>query len=152
MKKINPSRVKTVISEILQSYPDGRKILAYLNETDFFEAPASTKYHHSFKGGLAQHSWEVAVNALTLISMHPKKMKIKETDVFTAAICHDLCKVGVYTKTMLGYKANYPQDHGFESLDRLIRKIGIKPSRIVQDMIAYHMGMYSTHEYREKKD
>jgi 23S rRNA maturation-related 3'-5' exoribonuclease YhaM len=34
--------------------------VSYLgNETDFFTAPASTRYHGSYEGGLAEHSYGV---------------------------------------------------------------------------------------------
>ena len=35
------------------------KLLAYLLESDFFEAPASARYHSSYEGGLAEHSIKV---------------------------------------------------------------------------------------------
>ena len=39
-------------------YRDGMEdLIAYLeNDTDFFTAPASTKYHSNFIGGLVEHS------------------------------------------------------------------------------------------------
>src|SRR3712207_1964507 len=39
--------------------PGMDKIIKYLEETDFFIAPASTKYHGNFDGGLAEHSLNV---------------------------------------------------------------------------------------------
>ena len=39
--------------------PGTEKLLAWLETTDFFEAPASTKYHGAYPGGLVEHSLNV---------------------------------------------------------------------------------------------
>ena len=43
------------------------KLLAYLEKSDFFIAPASTLYHASYAGGLCQHSLNVYDNLLALV-------------------------------------------------------------------------------------
>ena len=35
------------------------KLIEFLENSDFFEAPASTRYHGNFKGGLLEHSMKV---------------------------------------------------------------------------------------------
>lgn len=35
------------------------RVIKYMDETDFFVAPASTKYHGNYDGGLAEHSLNV---------------------------------------------------------------------------------------------
>ena len=39
--------------------PGAAELLAWLESTDFFEAPASTKYHGAYPGGLLEHSLNV---------------------------------------------------------------------------------------------
>lgn len=39
--------------------PGADKLLAWLETTDFFEAPASTRFHLSRPGGLVEHSVHV---------------------------------------------------------------------------------------------
>ena len=39
--------------------PGAEKLLEWLCTSDFFTAPASTKYHCAFEGGLALHSLNV---------------------------------------------------------------------------------------------
>ena len=39
--------------------PGSEKLLEWLCQSDFFVAPASTKYHSAFEGGLVQHSLNV---------------------------------------------------------------------------------------------
>lgn len=43
------------------------ELLQWIIGTDFFEAPASTKYHGAFEGGLCQHSLSV-YNRLVLLN------------------------------------------------------------------------------------
>ena len=71
--------------------------LKYLQkETDFFEAPCSTKFHLSKKGGLAEHS----LNVYNLLKEKVERYKLEATPS-TVAICgllHDLCKTNFYTE------------------------------------------------------
>ncbi len=76
------------------------KLLAYLETSDFFAAPASTRYHGNYEGGLCQHSLNV-YDALVDILARPR---VQETygirypaeSVAIAALLHDLCKVNFY--------------------------------------------------------
>ena len=65
MKNINDvNRFKELASSINR---DGvSDLLDYLNNSDFFEAPASAKYHNCFEGGLCSHSLHVYDNLLKL--------------------------------------------------------------------------------------
>lgn len=86
------------------------KLLSWLESSDFFTAPASTKYHLSRKGGLCEHSINV-YQRLRDLFVHEKRMnQIKETGLHydgtltpeeeeSIAICsllHDLCKTNFY--------------------------------------------------------
>ena len=49
---------KEIFMETYQKYihrPGAASLLNWLLSTDFFEAPASTKYHGNYAGGLALH-------------------------------------------------------------------------------------------------
>ena len=35
------------------------KLISYLKKTDFFKAPASTRFHGNYEGGLLEHSLNV---------------------------------------------------------------------------------------------
>ena len=52
------SDTKERIIDLLKSTnrPGIDKVIEYISTTDFFTAPASTKFHSSFEGGLAKHS------------------------------------------------------------------------------------------------
>ena len=73
----------------------------WIEEGDFFEAPASARFHNSCKGGLAAHTLIVATLAQRFaaeyLEMHPDCQDEHLVDrAVTCAILHDLCKVGLY--------------------------------------------------------
>ena len=43
------------------------KLLDWLEKSDFYRAPASTKYHGAYEGGLCEHSLDVLEQALKLV-------------------------------------------------------------------------------------
>lgn len=78
-------------------FPQIQKCLDWLRSTDFYVAPASTKYHEAYEGGLLTHSLRVAHIAVAL----------KESDAFIytglsygsvllTALTHDWCKINMY--------------------------------------------------------
>jgi len=64
------------------------KLIEFLEGTDFFVAPASTKYHGAYTGGLVAHSMKV---------YEILKTKTKDSDsVKIIALLHDVCKIDFY--------------------------------------------------------
>ena len=68
------------------------------NKSDFFDAPASTKYHSSYQGGLAAHSLEV-YNLLQYKNI-AFDLGLSFDSVAITALLHDICKCNFYTKEM----------------------------------------------------
>ena len=75
------------------------KLVKYLEESDFFEAPASTRYHGSYAGGLVQHCIDV-YNALhdelAFIYGDNYLAMYSEESIAIVSLFHDLCKIGRY--------------------------------------------------------
>lgn len=69
-------------------------LLSWLEQEDFFEAPASTKYHGNYPGGLCQHSLDVLDYALKLAPLCGCEVSTESLTI--AALFHDLCKVDFY--------------------------------------------------------
>lgn len=78
------------------------KLLEYLlsSHSDFFSAPASTRYHGAYEGGLLEHSLNVYHCLRDYLSRPRTKevynMQYPEETVAIAALLHDLCKVNFY--------------------------------------------------------
>jgi hypothetical protein len=74
--------------------PGAEALLDYLLESDFFTAPASTRYHGGYAGGLCQHSIDVYQYAKKLSFLMPSAPS--EESLAVAALFHDVCKVNLY--------------------------------------------------------
>lgn len=77
------------------------KLLDFLiNHSDFFTAPASTRYHNSFEGGLLAHS----LNVYDCLKAYTERERVRETyklnpsdeTVAIVSLLHDMCKVNLY--------------------------------------------------------
>ena len=102
---------KQIFVEILSR--TGRKgmdqVVSTLERLGFFEAPASTKFHLSCKGGLLEHSMNVYRAAILLreqaIKARPELEEQLPLD--SVAICtllHDVCKTDIYREGILSRK------------------------------------------------
>lgn len=77
------------------------KLLDFLeNKSDFFTAPASTRYHNAFEGGLLRHSLNVYHCLKAYMERERVKTEYKLTasdeSIAIAALLHDVCKVNFY--------------------------------------------------------
>lgn len=89
--------MKETIIELLKSTNrEGiNELIEFLTEkSDFFKAPASTRFHGCFAEGLAQHSYKV-------YEIYKKKiedsgLEMPEASIIIAALLHDICKVNFY--------------------------------------------------------
>lgn len=91
------------------------KLLDWLLKTDFFEAPASTRYHGATEGGLLIHSLNVyhmfkeeISQALCSPYVAPESkrelQKISPDSIAIMALCHDFCKINFYKKSTRNVK------------------------------------------------
>ena len=69
-------------------------LLAFLEKTDFYVAPASTKYHGAYKGGLLEHSMKVY--EILKEKIKNEKLDVKEDTIIISALLHDICKLNFY--------------------------------------------------------
>lgn len=67
----------------------------WLMDSDFFAAPASTRYHGSYEGGLCAHSVNVWNQMVRLLKAYPEVKTNGET-VAIIALLHDVCKINLY--------------------------------------------------------
>ena len=75
------------------------KLLAWLEKTDFFSAPASTRFHSNYQGGLCEHSVKVYHRYKKLLKEEygdNYQNVISEESIAIIALLHDVCKVDTY--------------------------------------------------------
>ena len=71
-------------------------LINFIEKSDFFKAPASTRFHGSYEGGLLEHSMKVYE-----ILKHKVKNSVIDIDIpneslILIALLHDICKVNFY--------------------------------------------------------
>lgn len=162
--------VKQTYSEMIQfivsESSERDALLEWLSSTDFYKAPASTRFHGDFESGLCVHTLQVIVQALKFsrvmlsdfsTSKRGTSFEFTAQDIFISALAHDFCKVNSYeisfrnTKDVFGnwvkksfYKTREDLrnlGHGNESVLILLK---LMPSmidrRIVLEAVSRHMG------------
>jgi len=89
------------------------KLLHYIQKnTDFYKAPASTKFHLACAGGLLQHSLNVyeCLIAKRESSVWKDVLKdIPDESLIIIALLHDLCKANFYTEGTKNQKTYDPE-------------------------------------------
>ena len=165
IENVKPAIIN-MIDYIIKDPMEAAALKDWLDNTDFWTAPASTKFHGNFKGGLSLHtlmvikqSLEFAKPVLDNYFACPTgdAYTITAKDIFVSALVHDFCKTGFYgveyrnTKDISGnwvkqpyYKTrseNRNLGHGNESVLMMLK---IMPSmidnRMVMEAVSRHMG------------
>src|SRR5664279_2404923 len=104
-KQVDPDQNQETVLFFLQAVnrPGIESLIDYLVKSDYFTAPASTRFHNSFPGGLCLHSLNLALtfNAANKQLLNPLPLD----SVVICGLLHDLCKVNAYLKIGKGYKS-----------------------------------------------
>lgn len=136
------------------------KLLEYLDSpaSDFFTAPASTKFHNNVPGGLLSHSLNVYD---CLVSYYKSERRtelfglsdVPDETLAVVALLHDICKVNVYKESKRNvkdesgvwrqvpyyeFKDELPYGHGEKSV--YVISGFMRLSREEAFAIRYHMG------------
>lgn len=85
-------------------------VISELEESGFFEAPASANHHLNCNGGLLQHSLNVCETALAIRSFLEEKgemyvYQIPRDSVIIASLLHDVCKCDIYKEALVNKKS-----------------------------------------------
>ena len=133
--------------------PGMDKLLEFLEKSDFFTAPASTRFHGSRENGLVEHSLKVYEILKEKIKHAPIPIDIPDESVRIIALLHDICKTKFYkieyrnVKNSLGVweKAPYytiedtiPYGHGEKSVMMITEFM--KLTNEEKYAIRWHMG------------
>jgi len=124
--------------------------LSWLQTTDFFTAPASTRFHGACKSGLVMHS----VNVYNVLKTRYFEDGDNAESFAICGLLHDVCKANYYTESTRNVKNDktgewekvpyysvndvFPYGHGEKSVFLIERFIRLKPAEAVA--IRWHMG------------
>jgi len=110
-------------------------LLRYLESTDFFTAPSSTKYHDTEPGGLLHHSLNVYGNLIRLNSIF--QGSYPEDTLKIVGLLHDICKANFYKRDFKNVKVEgiWTQQHYISIEDQLPLGHGEKSVILLQRFI-----------------
>ena len=127
-----------------------QKLLAWLDTTDFFTAPASTKFHCACENGLVMHS----INVYKAMRERYFEEGDNEESFAVCGVLHDICKSQYYRSSTRNVKNEetgqwekkpfytvddaFPFGHGEKSVYLIERFMRLKPSEAMA--IRWHMG------------
>lgn len=147
------------------------KLLEYLlsKSSDFFTAPASTRFHSSYVGGLVEHSINVYYCLKDYLARARVKdiynMRYEDETIAIVALLHDICKINCYkpgtrnlkdengiwhTVATYEYEDKMPYGHGEKSV--YIVTGFMKLTREESFAIRYHMGFSGVEDKRSVGD
>lgn len=151
------SHIEEVKEEFIRVFKENvtregsERFLEWLCKTDFFTAPASTKFHCACEGGLAMHSLNVYK---VLREKHFEEGVDNEESFAIAALLHDVCKAQFYKTSTRNVKNEetgqwekkpyymvedmFPYGHGEKSVFLVERFMRLKTQEAVA--IRWHMG------------
>jgi hypothetical protein len=80
------------------------ELLFWLDNSDFYYAPASTRFHESYAGGLCEHSINVYHHLVRLNEVY--SAGFNPESIAIVALFHDLCKVNCYSISQRNVKGD----------------------------------------------
>ena len=104
--QLNKQEFISIVKSIKREGVDIEGLLNKLENSDFFVAPASTKFHCSFEGGLVQHSLNTYKNLRQLCSVYAPE--IDNDSIIITALFHDFDKMNKYEKVFRNVKKYMP--------------------------------------------
>ena len=142
------------------------KLLEFLlsKNSDFFDAPASARFHGNYDGGLVEHSLNVYDCLKDYLSRERVQstygLKYNEESIAIVALLHDLCKINCYKKGFRNVKENgqwvqvptyeyndtLPYGHGEKSVYMISGYMRL--TREEAFAIRYHMGFSGSEDAR----
>lgn len=158
---INVEKNKAAFKSLVSHYVSRAGIdslMAMLDESDFYTAPASTRFHGAENGGLCLHSINVGKRLVALAEVFAPGQYSQET-LTIVSLFHDLCKIGCYKTEMRNVKNQetgqwekqpffkYEEDfsyggHGDKSVFLVMQHMTLSPEEAAA--INTHMGFSGT--------
>ena len=130
-KETIKNRIIQLLSKVLGE--EGNELITFLVNSDFFEAPYSTKYQFNYEGGLAEYSLKVYEELTFLVDSHQIK-EISERDCVVVGLLHSMYKINYYEQCANNVKWYNPDGKKFDEFGKFdwVSEIGYKVKEIQQ--------------------
>lgn len=117
------------------------EFMQWLMESDYFVAPASTKFHGAYDGGLFDHQLQVTQSLVDLTDKVESPWQLIRSP-YVVGMFHDLCKHDNYIKTHSGFIYNKSAELGHGDKSVKILKSFIDLTEEEELCIRWHMGAF----------
>lgn len=150
----NKQRFQALLTECAAGRRGAGQLMDWLASTDFYTAPASTRFHLSEPGGLCLHSLHVHDRMVQIAGLFPDPSPKALLSARLVALLHDVCKANFYAVEMRNRKNpdtgrweqypfyvvddKYPFGHGEKSVFLVDRYLRLTPAEALA--IRWHMG------------
>lgn len=144
---------------------NNKPLMNFLTNGGYFEAPASTRFHGAYAGGLFDHSYNVYM-ALSRMSEALNLEWSRPESPFIVGMFHDLCKIDAYREVvddegemMFGEDDPRGRKVHFEHADPILKGHAVKSIMLLSQFITlnpdelysirFHMGAYEKDDWNE---
>lgn len=163
----NIERFESLLSSV--NRPGIDKLLDFIRHSDFYTAPASSRFHGDHEGGLLEHTlnvYDCLVDKKNSGVWAEKLKEYSDESLILVALLHDLCKTYMYGSELKNKKVysetgtkkdsggrydwkqepvyvidnKYPLGHGEKSVFFILQYVKLNMSEIAA--IRWHMGAY----------
>lgn len=117
----NKQQFLNLVNSIQRDGMNKERLIAQLEGSDFFEAPASAMYHNAFKGGLCAHSLNVywaLKNICDAMYDDTNPCPYDDNTLMIVALFHDFDKMNKYEKTVMNKKVYYEGGSKYDEMGR----------------------------------
>lgn len=149
MEKNNAKTNREIVVDVFENVKNNN-LLEYLEESGYYDAPASKNHHGNWRGALFDHSLQVAYELQQMTQRLGLKWERKESPMIVGLL-HDLCKVDQY-KLIEDTVRGVPVDvieynnnqllngHGDKSCILALMHVELTDEEVM--CIRYHMGAF----------
>lgn len=118
IKYVESHTDRVFVVNVAHLFDNNPSLKNFIETSDFTTAPASTKYHGNYAGGLLEHSVNV-MNALCKLTKDNHLTWKRPESPIIVGLFHDICKTGMYictnddvNKLVHGYGCPYTKSRG----------------------------------------
>lgn len=110
-KSIEAVSTKEIVTALMSKVNrDGvLNLLNFIDKHGYYTAPASTRFHGNYEGGLAEHS----INVCAMLYRENKANNggLTDENIIVCSLMHDLCKLDFYTTEIKNVKTYITDDN-----------------------------------------
>lgn len=115
-RNIVRNRIIELVNQFEYSQQDKERLLDFLSDSDFYEAPFTTEYQYSYPGGLAEYSLNVFENLKVLVDSFKLTEAYHWQSLCVVGLFHALSKVNYYESYVKNEKVYSPSGSKYDNM------------------------------------